>query len=534
MTRSNAKKTIIIGAGIGGLSAAVDLAARGLDVTVLEQAFAPGGKLRQFPSDAGPVDAGPTVLTMRAIFDALFERAGARLDEHISLTPETVLARHWWQDGSTLDLFADPAESANAVADFAGREARAEFVAFSENARRLYSAFNGPVMQSAVPSLGALSRVVMSDARRLLPAMAPLSTLAQSLSRSFTDPRLRQLFGRYATYVGGSPFSSPAILSLIWDVESQGVWRIKNGMLGLAKALEKVATERGATFQYGATVDKIFTVDGRVGGVVLDNGERIEADNIIFNGDPAALSRGLLGEDSRRAVKRDAVTPRSLSAYVWAFAARPKGVDLRHHNVFFGHQQKNEFDAVARGDVPDDPTLYVCAQDRGEHTTPPENERFEIIMNGAPLSGKARMHAQAQDENPEEFLQCRTRTFQTLQRMGLDFDVIPQRLSLITPSDFAARFPASDGSLYGRSPHGMKATFQRPTTRSRVKGLYLAGGGVHPGAGLPMASLSGQHAAAAIITDLALTSRSRRTATPGGTSTASRMMASGQSRSSGS
>ena len=527
MTRSNAKKVIIVGAGIGGLSAAVDLAAEGLDVTVFEQAYAPGGKLRQFPSDAGPVDAGPTVLTMRPVFEALFERAGARLSEHITLTPETVLARHWWQDGSTLDLFADPAESANAVADFAGRTARDEFVTFSNTTRRLFNAFNEPVMRSHKPSLSVLGRTVLRDARRLLPAMAPLSTLAGSLSRSFTDPRLRQLFGRYATYVGGSPFSSPALLSLIWDVESQGVWRVKGGMLGLAKALEKVATERGAIFHYGATVDRIVTERGRVAGVTLDNGEHIAAEKVIFNGDPAALSRGLLGERIRRAVKRKAVAPRSLSAYVWAFAAKPSGAPLRHHNVFFGQRQENEFNAVARGEIPSDPTLYVCAQDRGDGTKPPETERFEIIMNGAP--GRKAPHDPA-----EEFEQCRTRTFRTLQRMNLDFDVIPQRLSLITPSDFAARFPASDGSLYGRSPHGMRATFHRPTARSRVKGLYLAGGGVHPGAGLPMASLSGQHAAGAILMDLASTSRSRKTAMHGGTSTASQMMANGPSQSSGS
>ena len=527
MTRSNAKKVIVIGAGIGGLSAAVDLAADGMDVTVLEQAYAPGGKLRQFPSDAGPVDAGPTVLTMRPVFERLFERAGARLSEHVTLTAETILARHWWQDGSTLDLFADPAESANAVADFAGRTARDEFVTFSKTTRRLFEAFNEPVMQSEKPSLSVLGKTVMRDAKQLLPAMAPLSTLATSLSRSFTDPRLRQLFGRYATYVGGSPFASPALLSLIWDVESQGVWRVKGGMLGLAKAMEKVATERGASFRYGATADRIVTEKGRVTGVTLEDGERIEADSVIFNGDPAALARGLLGDGIRRAVKRSAVTPRSLSAYVWAFAAKPSGADLRHHNVFFGHEQSNEFDAVARGEIPSDPTLYICAQDRGEGTTPPETERFEIIMNGAPTRGPSQDHA-------EEFEQCRTRTFQTLQNMNLEFDVIPQRVSLITPGDFAARFPASDGSLYGRSPHGMNATFHRPTARSRVKGLYLAGGGVHPGAGLPMASLSGQHAAAAIKTDLASTSRSRRTAMLGGTSTASRMMANGPSQSSGS
>jgi len=520
-------KAIVIGAGIGGLSAAVDLAAAGAEVTVLEQAYAPGGKLRQFPSDAGPVDAGPTVLTMRPVFEALFERAGARLADRLTLIREPVLARHWWPDGSSLDLYADPARSADAVGEFAGVRARDEFIAFSREARRLFDAFDAPVMRSAKPDLVALGKAILRDPLGLLPWLAKPKTLAKALEGRFEDPRLRQLFGRYATYVGGSPFASPAILSLIWDAEARGVWRIKDGMVGLARALEALATERGAQFRYGCGAHRIVTEGGKASGVVLEDGERLAADCIVYNGDPAGLSRGLLGDGPRRAVRKQGTRPRSLSAWVWAFAAKPSGRDLHHHNVFFGHQQADEFSALGRGEMPADPTLYVCAQDRGSGTAPPEVERFEIIMNGAPVTGAMR-------EQPEEFERCRMRTFQTLQTMGLAFDREPERVSLITPGDFASRFPASDGSLYGRSPHGTMATFRRPTTRSRIPGLYLAGGGVHPGAGLPMASLSGQHAAAAILTDRASTLRSRRTAMPGGTSTASPMMGHVQSRSSGS
>jgi len=271
MAQSKSKKIVIIGAGIGGLSAAVELAAAGMDVEVIEQAYTPGGKVRQFPSDAGPVDAGPTVLTMRSVFDDLFSRA------HVTLNAESILARHWWQDGSSLDLFADPTESANVIADFAGREARQEFIAFSKKTRRLFDAFNEPVMQSAAPELAVLGKTVLRDFRQLLPAMAPMQTLAASLEKNFSDPRLRQLFGRYATYVGGSPFASPALLSLIWDVESRGVWRVKGGMRKLAKALEKVATERGAQFRYGTKVETITMARRRVTGVALESGERIDA-----------------------------------------------------------------------------------------------------------------------------------------------------------------------------------------------------------------------------------------------------------------
>lgn len=525
MARPKPNNVIVIGSGIGGLSAAVELAAAGVDVTVLEQAYAPGGKLRQLPTDAGPIDVGPSVLTMRSVFEELFARAGTRLDEHVTLTAETVLGRHWWQDGSSLDLFADPAESARAVADFAGNDAREEFIAFSAKARRLFEAFNEPVMQSPTPGLAAMGKAVLRDIRALLPAMAPMQTMAECIEKSFNDPRLRQLFGRYATHAGGSPFSSPAFLSLIWDVKSRDVWHVKGGILTLAKALEKVATERGAQFRFGTTVETIVIERGRVVGVDLDTGERLESERVLFNGDPAALTSGLLGKGTRRSVKRSAASPRSLSAYIWAFAAEASGVDLLHHNVFFGRDQRSEFEALERGDVPTDPTVSVCAPDRADGTHPTHIERFEVRTNGAPLG--ERPHT-----NPEEFSQSRTATFDTLQRMNLSFDVVPTRTSLITPGDLAMRFPGSNGSLFGRSPNGLRGTFQQATTRSRVPGLYLAGGGVNLGTGMPMASLSGRHAAEAILSDNAAEPRTHQTTRLATQSTASNLIPSGPRQSS--
>lgn len=184
-----------------------------------------------------------------------------------------------------------------------------------------------------------------------------------------------------------------------------------------------------------------------------------------------------------------------------------------HHNVFFCDDPHTEFDPIAGGRMPEDGTLYICAQDRGSAKMPQGLERFEIIMNGPPVADGA----EATDEEKET---CRTRTFETLARFGLTFDPTPTTEWLTTPRRFAKLFPASEGSLYGRSPHGLTASLKKPTARTRVVGLYLAGGGTHPGAGIPMATLSGRHAAEAILTDLASTSTSRPTVMPGGMSTA--------------
>ena len=512
--RETEDRVVVIGAGMGGLASAIRLATAGFDVTVVEAQTCPGGKMRTVDTAAGPADAGPTVLTMRHVFDELFDSAGAALDAFVTLQREPLLARHWWPDGSTLDLFADAERSAAAVGAFAGPRAEAEFRRFSARCARLFQAFDGPVLQAATPTFGALAAHVL---RRpgLIPAMAPLSTLAGSLARQFHDPRLRQLFGRYATYVGGSPYSSPAVLALVWHAEAAGVWRVEGGIHRLARALEALAASKGARFHYGTAARRIEVQSGRVAAVHLADGQRLPASQVVFNGDPRALATGLLGEGARGAVPGPAVEPRSLSANVWTFAARPRGPDLHHHNVFFGPDPRAEFRPIARGGLPEAPTLYVCAQDRGTGFEPPDLERFEIIMNAPPLPGGT----------PEDIDTCRTRTFQTLAQHGLTFGPEPPDSALTTPRIFEELFPASRGSLYGRSPHGLTAAFDRPTARTTLPGLYLAGGGAHPGAGVPMATLSGRHAAEAILTDRTSTSRSRPTATPGGTSTGSPMTA---------
>ena len=493
MKNAYPKKIVVIGAGMGGLAAAIRLAQAGLEVTLVEARPGPGGKMRTRASAAGPVDAGPTVLTMRGVFDDIFACAGMRLEDHITLIPQPILARHWWLDGSCLDLHADPEASAAAVAAFAGARAEAEFIRFDRLAARLYRAFDAPMMQAAKPRMAAVAWNAIC-APRAWPALMPGRSLARHLATGFSDPRLQQLFGRYATYVGGAPDLSPAVLALIWAAEARGVWAVQGGMARLASALADLATGLGVDLRYGLSVRKIERQGARVSGVVLSDGQALKCDAVVFNGDPAALLAGLLGNGAQTALRPAAAHPRSLSAWVWAFAAKPAGVDLIHHNVFFGGDPAREFGPIAQGQMPDDPTLYVCAQDRAAGTRV-DLERFEIIMNAPPKTTLA----------PGEIEQCRNKTFPQLARFGLTFDCTPPDSCLTTPAGFATLFPGSQGAIYGRSPQGTLASFQRPTARTGLAGLYLAGGGAHPGAGVPMAALSGRHAAEAILKDLSLT-----------------------------
>ncbi|TRD22399.1 1-hydroxycarotenoid 3,4-desaturase CrtD [Palleronia caenipelagi] len=492
-------QVLVIGAGLGGLSAAMRLAHAGLKVEVFEAAPYPGGKLRALPSPAGPVDAGPTVLTMGWVFETLFHDCGLSLADYVTLTPEPLLARHFWPDGTRLDLYSDHGASIEAVHASLGATAAREFQQFDADTAALFDAFLDPVMLAPHPSLSMLTGIVLRNPG-LWRKMASGATLTRHLNRRFSEPKLAQLFGRYATYVGGLPHQVPALLSLVWQAEAGGISRVEGGMHQMALGMAQALRDLGGEIHCDSPVRRILHGPE----VELADGSRRTSDHVVFNGDPKALWRGDLGADPKHAIRRSAVLPRSLSAEVWTFAASPRGADLHHHNVFFGTDPTTEFEPIGRSKAPEDPAIYVCAQDRGTGRTPPAVERFQTIVNAAPLS------------NREEVRPCYETTLHALAQRGLSFASQTDKAHRTTPKDFAALFPGSLGSLYGRSPKGMLATFQRPCAQSRMKGLYLAGGGTHPGAGMPMATLSGKHAAEAILSDRTSTSTSRQTATRGG------------------
>ena len=494
----SARHAIVIGAGAGGLSASIDLARAGFQVTLLERGNAPGGKMHTRAVDDREVDGGPTVLTMRSIFEQLFADAGACLNDRLTLLESPIIARHAWSHGGVLDLYPDAQRSRQSIEDFAGTDNAAGFERFYSQSARIHQTLSETFMTASKPDpVTLVGRVLRQHHPSSLMAARPAPNLWRALGGFFSDERLRQLFARYATYVGSSPLSTPATLMLIAHVELEGVWLVDGGMHRLAAAMADLGRELGIDLHLNTHVSEVLVKGGKACGVRLEDGTSLPADVVVFNGDTNALATGQLGDEAMRAVKPRSVEQRGLSALTWCIKGSSSGFGLDHHNVFFESDYPSEFNTLfEKRNVPSKPTVYLCAQDRGPNGSLNGSERLLMLVN-APADGDR------QSWSEDDVAHTRDNALAVLERCGLNLSFRDSDCVSTTPNDWHGRFPGSGGSLYGGASHGIWSSFTRPGARSRLKGLYLSGGSVHPGPGVPMATLSGRLAASAVVRDIA-------------------------------
>ncbi|HWQ14676.1 MAG TPA: phytoene desaturase family protein [Roseiflexaceae bacterium] len=477
----------IVGAGLGGLSAAIHLAANGRRVVLLEQNEHVGGKLDVVEAGGFRFDTGPSLLTMPWVLRLVFEAAGARLEDELRLIPLDPLCRYTWPDGARFDAWQSlprllPEVARLAPADVAG------FLRFMAYSARLYEAAAGPFLLSPFASLRAMLRPA-AVAGAL--AIDPFRTVDRAVRSFFCSPHLRQLFNRYATYNGSSPYRAPATFNLIPYVEwSQGGWHVCGGMYEVARALERVARRLGVEIRTGTPVDRIIVRGGAARGVRLAGGEELECTAVVANVDPRTVYGRLIPQAAAE-LRRLERLELSYSGFVLLLGVEGRYPQLAHHNVFFTADDRREFDAIVGRRVPyADPTVYVCAPSVTDPLlAPPGATNLFVLVNAPALSARVRW---AREAGPYRDLVIRR-----LERMGLEGlgrRIVVERV--ITPADIAARYAAPGGAIYGLASNGPLAAFLRPPQRARrIRGLYFAGGGTHPGGGIPLVLLSGRSAA---------------------------------------
>ena len=497
---------IVVGAGIGGLCAALRLSTLGARVRVLEATSRPGGKASTEVLDGVEVDTGPSILTLPEVFDALLVDAGTSLRSQIQLrTPEPAF-RYLFPDGTRVDLHHDRGASLDSVGRALGPAARAELDGYLEYAKRVWLAGAPHFVFSRAPSMGTLLRMGASglSALRHIDAMR---SMERAISARVKDPYLRWILLRYATYNGSDPRSAPATLNCIaWVELGLGGYGVKGGMYALVDALETVARARGVEFLYDTPVRRIAVDGGSVIGVETEQGA-FGASCVVANADVASVVRDLLPAGTPSGLSSRSIDgTRSTSAYNAVVARNAASDFLVAHHVVFPATYREEFvDLFERRRAPRDPTVYACAPRAAYGRSGWPGHEPVFLMANAPAepdTGSEPQTARPSDDRRHEDLEQRM-----IDRavgaglIALDDRVLWRR----TPSDLARQFPGSRGALYGAASNDPFAAFRRPPNRvARLRGLYLASGSAHPGGGLPLSALSGRHAADAVARDLGL------------------------------
>ncbi|MFI0795540.1 phytoene desaturase family protein [Micromonospora rubida] len=482
-------RIVVVGAGVGGLATAARLAATGHEVTVFERADTVGGKLGRHVHDAPAgsfhFDTGPSLLTLPEVFHDLFEATGAKLDEYLDLVPVDPIARHVFPDGATLDSCADPAEFAARVGAAFGDRAAADWQRLWRRAARVWDASHSDVLRRAVDSPLDLAPLAwrLGD----LAAIGPGRTLRGLGRRHLSDPRLRMLLDRYATYTGADPRRAPAALVAVPYAElTFGGWYLRGGLGTLADALLTRCLDLGVVVRTGTAVTRIDAAGGRVHGVRLAGvAAPVPADVVVANVDALTVYRDLLPSPRRLA----GLTDRSLAGFVLLLGVAGD-TGLAHHNVFFPRDYDAEFDAVfghpgrgIRARPAPDPTVFVTVAD--DPAVRPEGHEAWFVLVNAARHGTA---TGAVDwRRPGLADAYADRVLDVLAERGVD---VRDRLAfreVRTPADLDATTGAPGGSIYGTA-----GGLLRPANRGPAAGLWLVGGSSHPGGGLPMVTLSAQ------------------------------------------
>jgi phytoene desaturase len=492
-----ADPVVVIGAGLGGLSAAIHLAAAGRRVVVFEKNNAVGGKMRHVQAGGFEWLTGPSVITMRHVFEDLFATAGRRLGDYITLVPVEPLTRYFYPDGAALDLSREIDRTLEQIAILDERDVEG-YLGYLAYAARLHRVTGPLFIYADPPTWRDLFRVPPGDAL----SVDVWRTLDRSVRKHVRSPHLRQLLSRFATYAGASPYEASAAFNVVAHVElNSGVWYAKGGVYEIALALEKLARELGVEIHTDRAVERIAVEGGQARGVVLAGGERQPTGAIVATVDVTTVYEQLLDREAvdQRRLNRLVNAERSCSGFVLALGVEGEHPQLAHHNIFFSTDYRREFDEIFhQGMPPSEPTIYVVITARSDPDHAPAGCENWFVLVNAPALG-------SQYDWGTGAVAYRDLVLARLADFGFDVRDSIRVEHILTPSNIARLTGAYRGALYGTTNNGLLATLRRPHNRCPdVRGLYFAGCTTHPGGGVPMVALSGKTAARMIAKDFGL------------------------------
>ena len=475
------KKAIVIGSGIAGLASALRLRAKNYEVHVFEANSYPGGKLHAFERGDYRFDYGPSLFTMPQFVEELFELFGENPAEHFRYKRKATVCNYFWDDGTTFSAPADKALFVDRTSTNFNEPAE-HIENYLANSRKKYAITENVFLKK---SLHKASTYLSKDALRGILGMGSLD-LGRSLNKVnqhyFNSPYLIQLFNRYATYNGSSPYVTPGIMSLIPQLEMQfGTYYPYGGMHEISQSLYRLAVAKGVKFSFNTQVKEVLFDKKKVTGIKTDK-EHV-ADLVVCNMDVFSAYKTILA--NAKQPKRILSQERSSSALIFYWGINRKFEQLDLHNIFFSSNYKKEFETIFdKNEVFEDPTVYINITSKEEQNHAPENGENWFVMINTPGNKGQDWH-----EIKKQAKESIVRKLNAILKTDLSEHIKVEEI--LDPVRIEKDTLSHEGSLYGTSSNSKFAAFLRhPNFSSNIKDLYFCGGSAHPGGGIPLCLLS--------------------------------------------
>lgn len=491
------KRIGIVGAGLGGLSAAIRLANVGFKVDVYEQNSSPGGKAAQFSKNGFRFDKGPSLLTMPFVIQELFRDSGEEINDYLNLKQLEIICKYFYPDGSVINAYSDMDKFGDEI-ELKTTDKKESLKKYLNYCKTIYDLtsdlflYNSPAELSTFLNKKAFSTLLQIN------KIDPFRTMHQANSDFFSDSKLVQLFDRYATYNGSNPYKAPATLNIIQHVEyNLGSFIPVGGIYSITEALMKLALKKGVKFHFNCKVDEIIIEGKNAKGLKINN-QFEKYDAVLSNVDVNTTFQKLIKNIQTRESLRYSKLPPSFSGLVFYWGINGTFPKLETHNIFFSENYRQEFEYLFfNKTIPLDPTIYVYISSKLNKQDAPDGCENWFVMVNAPY-----IHNQDWDA------EIKTTRYNIIEKLSkyLQLDISKNILfeESLTPINIQNNTGSYLGSIYGIASNDKFSAFRRQSNKSRtIKNLYFCGGSAHPGGGIPLVILSGKISSELIKKDLA-------------------------------